>query len=73
MEKAPRKQGFFSLDEDGAVAHAARGGDGGDEGRQGSHDDFHRDFKDSFLFLVHGFKVFRLLILVFCSSRWACS
>ena len=36
-----------------AVAHAARGGDGGDEGRQGGHDDFDHDFDDVFLFVVH--------------------
>ena len=40
-------------EEQGSFAHAARGGDGGDEGRQGSHEDFHHDFDDSFLFVGH--------------------
>ena len=35
---------IFCLDEEGAYAHAARGGDGGHEGRQGGHYDFHDDF-----------------------------
>ena len=53
-----RQPFWHRLEEDGPFAHAARGGDGGDEGRQGGHDDFHCDFQDSFLFLVHSFKGF---------------
>jgi hypothetical protein len=49
---------FLNLEEQRSSAHAARGGNGGDEGRQGGHDDFHCDFQDSFLFLVHSFRGF---------------
>ncbi len=42
-----------ALQEEGPSSHAARGGDGRHEGRQGSHDDFYHDFQDVFLFVVH--------------------
>ena len=41
------------LEEQRSSAHAARGGDGGHEGRQGGYDDFDHDFDDVFLFVVH--------------------
>ena len=44
-------------DEDRASAHATGRCDGGDEGRQCGHDDFHRDFQDFFLFVVHSSKI----------------
>ena len=45
------------LEEQRSPAHAAGGGDRGDEGRQGRHDDFHHDFDDTFLFVVHNVEI----------------
>ena len=58
MEDRPSRTFFCGLEVEGAVAHAARGGDGGHEGRQGGYDDFHYDFDDVFLFVVHDVVLF---------------
>ena len=45
----------MELEEQWSSAHTTRGSDCGDEGRECGYDDFHCDFQDAFLFLVHGF------------------
>ena len=50
------------LDEEGPYTHAARGGDGGHEGRQSGYYDFHDDFDDVFLFGFHNVLFFKWLI-----------
>ena len=48
------------------MAHAARGGDGRHEGRQGGYDDFDHDFDDVFLFVFHDVVLF--LVVSCCFS-----
>lgn len=48
------------LIEEGPSSEAARSSDGGDESRECGHDDFHRDFKDFFLFVVHSVEILKV-------------
>ena len=52
--------GLVELKVERSHTHAGGGGNRGEEGRQGRHDDFNHDFNDSFLFVVHSVLVLRI-------------
>ena len=62
--------GFSRLEEQGSSTHAACGGDGGDESRDGGHYYLGYDFDDAFLFVVHSFS-FWFSLLDFVASAAA--